>query len=124
MFSLLLAAGLTFHPITIAQMNAESCDHWKKLATHLQVEGFVTYKAKEDDGDWHIRICDSPKVKTMDKGHCIVAEIVPALPLPPPKVGDHVSVQGIYRYDAEDPGHHWQEIHPLLALKVLPAGGP
>jgi len=117
---LLLAAVLTFHPITIAQMNADTCDHWTKLATHLQVEGWVTYKAKEDDGDWHLRICDDKAINGMNSLHCIVAEIIPALPIPPPKVGDPVRVQGIYRFDAENPGHHWNEIHPVLHLEVLP----
>jgi hypothetical protein len=50
----------------------------------------------------------------MDHAHCIVAEIIPQIPLSVPEVGRKVRVLGIYRYDAEKPGHHWAEIHPVI----------
>lgn len=118
--SLVLAAGLTFHPISIVAMAAETPGHWRKMRTHIEVEGWVTYTVTEDDGDRHIRICDDPKAQGMDHRRCVVAEILPAIPLPFPRVGDHIRVHGVSRYDAELPGHNWWEVHPVLNLEVLP----
>ena len=120
MLPILLAAALTFHPVRIDQMAADTCGHWEKVHTHLEVEGWVTYKAREEDGDWHLRVCDDPGVKDMNRRRCIVAEIIPAVPLKPPAVGDHVRIRGIYRFDAEEPNHGWAEVHPVLHLEVLP----
>jgi hypothetical protein len=120
MIALLLAAGLAFHPIQIGAMAAETPGHWRKMRTHIEVEGWVTYVATEDDGDHHIRICDDPKVQGVNLKRCVVAEIIPALPLPVPKAGDHVRVQGISRFDAELPGHNWWEVHPVLHIETLP----
>lgn len=120
MIAFLFAAVLTFHPIQIIQMARETCGHWEKVHTHVEVDGWVTYKAREDDGDWHLRICDDQAIHTMNRLRCIVAEIIPALPLKPPKVGDHVRVRGIYRFDAEEPNHGWAEVHPVLQIEVLP----
>jgi len=103
-----------YHPYTIAQVVAENPLNWKHPLTHLSVDGWVTYKVHEADGDWHIRICESLAITTMDPKHCMVAEIIPTLPRGPvPKIGDHINVQGIYRWDGENPGHHWAEIHPV-----------
>lgn len=111
-----MLAALVFHVLTIADITADNPIAWKHLRTHIEVTGFVTYVAKEDDGDVHIRVCDSPKVKTMDRKRCLVMEIVPALPLPAPKVGERVTGRGIYRFDGEH-AHGWSELHPLLSLK-------
>ena len=118
--TLAVVAVLTFHPVQIGAMARETCGYWEKVHTHVEVEGWVTYKAREEDGDWHLRICDDAGVKDMDRKRCVVAEIIPALPLKPPNVGDHVRVQGIYRFDAERPNHGWAEVHPVLHLEVLP----
>jgi hypothetical protein len=110
----------TFHPYAIVQVTAENPVNWRHPLTHLQIEGWVTYKAHEQDGDWHLRICDDPKLMVMDAKHCLVGEIIPELPLPVPKLGAHVQVEGIYRFDAEHPGHMWAECHPILKIKELP----
>lgn len=128
-FSLALAlsarssnAQRNFHPRTIAQITAESPANWKHPLTHIQVSGWVTYVVKEGDGDLHVRLCDSAKLKSMDVARCIVAEIIPELT---PKgyfklkVGQHISVDGIYRYDGENPGHHWHECHPVTEMAEI-----
>lgn len=111
-----------YHPISIQDFCKENPAEWHKLRTHVLVEGFVTYVKREGDGDTHIRICDKPGVKGMDRQNCIVAECIPELPCTRPSVGDKVSVDGISRYDAERPGHHWWEVHPVEDLKILAVG--
>jgi len=118
--------GLTFHPVTIAQINADACDHWTKLATHLEVDGWVFKSVPEQDGDRHVGVCDDQKLAArlakeggFDHLHCMVWEIISAVPLKIPRIGDHVRGQGIERYDAEDPGHHWFELHPLLHWEII-----
>lgn len=108
-----------FHPRTIAQITEEDPVDWKHPLTHVQTEGWLTYKAHEDDGDWHLRLCDSARLQKMDAKRCVVAEIIPELPLEVPKMGAHVRVQGIYRWDGENPGHHWAEVHPVLHIEVI-----
>ena len=81
-------------------------------ATHVEVEGYVTYVRTEADGDLHIRLCDSPRVKGMNRLRCIVAECIPAMPCPAPDLGQKVAVHGISRYDHER-GHQWFEVHPV-----------
>ena len=71
--------------------------------THVCVMAPVTYRRKQADGDWHL---------TMDDGTAkVVAEIIPALPLEPPKKGQRVEVCGITRYDKH---HGWYELHPVI----------
>jgi len=58
----------------------------------------------------------------MDHTHCMVAEVIPTLQpkgLIPLKVGMHLLVRGIGRYDAENPGHHWWEVHPIEEMQEL-----
>lgn len=76
--------------------------------THVEVRGVVTYRAREDDGDIHLRVCDG--------GLCIVAECIPELPTPCAGVrkGDAVAVRGISRFDRK---HGWGEVHPVLGLR-------
>lgn len=108
-----------FHKMTIQQVTAEQPGNWKHPLTHIEVEGYVLYKAHEGDGDWHLRLCDDLKFKMMDRTHCLVAEIIPELPLTVPKIKAKVRIDGIYRYDGENPGHHWAEVHPVLKIEVL-----
>jgi hypothetical protein len=117
--ALILAASITFHPVTIRSMAKDNPAEWKAVHTHVEVEGWVTYKAREDDGDIHIRLCDSPTLKGMDRKHCIVLEVIPALPLPAPRIGEHIRARGIARFDAEMPGHHWFEVHPVLWMESV-----
>lgn len=72
---------------------------------HICVEGVVAEVISEDDGDHHFWV--NLDGTTKDRFAC---EITPQNPLAPPKVGDHVRVFGIYRYDSE---HRWPECHPV-----------
>lgn len=75
----------TFHPYTIQQIAQASPTDWHGLfLSHVEVIGYVTYKKHEADGDWHLRVCDAPDVKGMDKDRCIVAEIIPENPFARP----------------------------------------
>lgn len=87
--------GRPYHTVPLAQM---ATTRW----THVRTSGLVVYVRKQQDGDWHITLTEG-KVK-------VVCEIIPALPMAPPKKGDRIQVWGIYRMD---PGHHWPEIHPV-----------
>jgi hypothetical protein len=111
-------AALVFHLLAIRDITADNPGAWRHLRTHIEVTGFVTYKAREADGDTHLRVCDSPRVRTMDRKRCIVAECIPALPCAAPKVGAHVRVRGIYRWDGEH-AHGWAEVHPVLAIEAV-----
>lgn len=106
----MILAAILWHLLTVAQLVAGT-PH-----THVEVGGWVTYVADEDDGDLHIRACDSPKVEGMERKHCFVAECIPALPCHRPKIGEFVVFRGISRPDTER-GHNWQEIHPVLELR-------
>lgn len=96
---LLLVAGpgRPYHPVPIAQL---ATTKW----THVRVCGLVTLVRKEADGDVHIRLADPA-------GAFVVAEIIPAIPLPRPKRRQRICVEGISRIDK---GHgHWPEVHPV-----------
>lgn len=112
-----------YHPYAISVLASEDPANWHgKFLTHIEVQGFVTYVAKEGDGDIHIRLCDSADLKAMDTKHCVVAEVIPTLKpkgFLQPKVGMHLKVRGIGRYDAENPGHHWWECHPVEEMAVM-----
>ncbi len=109
-----------YHHYTIAQITAENPADWKHPLTHIELDGFVTYIKKEGDGDTHIRVCDSAALHAMNAKHCIVAECIPELPCAAPRKGQHILIDGIGRYDAENPGHHWWECHPIEKLRVIP----
>lgn len=74
--------------------------------THVEMVGKVTLVKKEGDGDIHIRVED-------EKGFC-VAEIVPAMPVKRPKVGETITVRGISRVDKT---HGWGEVHPVESIE-------
>lgn len=118
--ALLLAAALapTFHPLAIGELATEDAGRWRRMRTHVEVAGFVTYARREEDGDLHLRLCDSPRVWGMNRARCIVAECIPALPCRAPRPGSRVRVRGISRYDAER-GHRWWEVHPVLSLEAV-----
>lgn len=108
-----------YHRISIAEMAQDEPADWNKVSTHVELFGWVRYVAHEDDGDLHIRICEDPRIEGMDRKHCIVAECTPWLKCRQPRVGAKVLVRGISRYDAESPGHHWWECHPVERLQVI-----
>jgi hypothetical protein len=78
--------------------------------THIQTTAVVSYVAKEDDGDVHIRLTSSAS------GAFVIGECVPELPCAAPHVGDTVTVRGIYRHDPE---HGWYELHPLESVVIV-----
>lgn len=71
--------------------------------THIKVEGKVALVKREADGDIHIRLVDGA-------GHFCVAEIIPLIKLPAPRVGQTIVVRGIQRVDGK---HKWGEVHPV-----------
>lgn len=112
-----------YHKVKIADIASDNPAHWKFAHTHIEVEGWVTYVLHEADGDWHIRLCDDVKIKTMDRKHCVVVEVIPTLQPSKvfiiPHIGSHLRVRGITRYDAENSMHNWWEVHPAESIEVL-----
>jgi len=106
-----------YSELTIGELVAEDANRWSdKMATRAAVGGFVTQIAKGDDGDTDIRICENPKIESMDRGRCIVAKCIPKLPCDVPPVGHPITVKGITRYDAKVGTHYW-EIHPVEEIE-------
>src|SRR2546427_701713 len=90
-----------YHPYTIAQLTAEDPLNWKHPLTHFQTGGWVTYRAHESDRDWHIRLCDDPKLSKMDAKHCIIPQRIPQTPLAPPRLPPPTHVQRNYPWGRE-----------------------
>lgn len=81
--------------------------------THACTRGIVTLSKREADGDRHLRL--------EADGAFIVAEIIPQIPFPAPRVGQSVEVCGITRYDR---AHGWPELHPVTRTpRVFKAQG-
>lgn len=76
--------------------------------SHACVDGTVTQRRREHDGDWHLRVEAG--------GAFLVAEIIPQIPLSAPKKGTRVRVCGVTRYDKL---HRWPELHPVLTIRAL-----
>ena len=103
--------------LTIGELVSEDANRWSdKMATRAAVGGFVTQITKGDDGDTDIRICENPKIESMDRARCIVAKCIPKLPCDVPQIGRPITVKGITRYDAKV-GTHWWEIHPIEQIE-------
>jgi hypothetical protein len=84
-----------------------------KVRTHANscVQGRVTYVRRQEDGDWHITLDDGA-------GRLLVAEVIPQLPIAPPRKGQRVLACGISRHDDR---HGWDELHPVtVPFEVLP----
>lgn len=106
---LLLATTRVYHVTPIAGLA-------RSVHTHVEVSGRVTYVRHEADGDWHVRVSEGPA--------SIIAEIIPAIPLPVPRRGQCVQLRGIRRIDRER-GHRQQaEVHPVEWIAVVPCGEP
>lgn len=77
---------------------------------HAVIEGVVEKALNETDGDHHLWVSlDGSKTQ-------LACEISPQNPIPVPKVGSHVRVYGIFRYDFQ---HGWWEIHPVDFIEPL-----
>lgn len=107
--ALLLLAALEdrrYHVVAL-----EKVRHSKR--THVETCGPVVYSRKMGDGDWHI---------TLDNGRDkVVVEIIPLIPLDPPRKGQVARVRGIRRYDDS---HKWPEIHPAEHIEIVPSCTP
>lgn len=112
-----MTLAVVFHAMALAALAA--APPAGPVRTHLEVTGYVTYIALEEDGDLHVRLCDAPTVTGMNRRRCVVAECIPALPCRRPARGARVRVRGISRYDGER-GHRWWEVHPVLSLEEAP----
>jgi hypothetical protein len=55
------------------------------------------------DGDWHVTLAEGETK--------VVLEIIPQIPLPPPKKGQRIEACGITRWDKR---HKWPELHPVI----------
>lgn len=98
-----LHAQRTYWHATIAQLAAGGYPH-----THAELDSVVVdYVRAEADSDYHIRLRDP---RDTIPSHFVVAECIPSLPCRHPKLGQIISVRGIYRIDAE---HLWSELHPV-----------
>lgn len=96
MIAWMIAAMVTWHSVPLANMTTTT---W----THVCTTGPVVYVRKMADGDYHVTLRYRDVV--------VVAEIIPQLPLEPPKKGQRIEVCGIARYDKR---HNWPEIHPVI----------
>jgi hypothetical protein len=103
--------------LTINELIAEDANRWSdKMSSRAAVGGFVTQVTKGNDGDTDIRICENPKIESMDRGRCIVAKCIPKIPCDLPQVGKPITVKGVTRYDASV-GTHWWEIQPIEEIE-------
>lgn len=107
----------TYAELTIGELVGEDPNRWSdRMATRAAVGGFVTQVSRGDDGDTDIRICENPKIESMDRARCILAKCIPKLPCDVPQIGKPITVKGITRYDAKV-GTHWWEIHPIEQIE-------
>lgn len=113
--------------VTVAQLIGENPADWQVIQTHIIVQAYIIGQKAQGDGDTHMVACDAPTfVMTADGSppdalHCFVAEQSHAIrcfafPSYPTKL---VNIKGISRYDAQNPGHHWWEIHPVEMIKYV-----
>lgn len=112
------------------QEGADGAPHFKHLKpsdfvgnsfTHVETNGIVRYVRKENDGDVHVMVCETPS--SSGTAHhwmqgCVLAECIPAIPLECSTIkhGDLITVWGISRYDR---WHHWNELHPVLGFSKV-----
>lgn len=79
--------------------------------TKVSVEGIVDQVEQEPDGDAHVTI--RPLYSPLP---ALVTEFIPEMTVPLPKVGDHIKIWGITRFDVP---HNWWELHPVIGWKML-----
>ncbi len=100
-----IAPMRTYWPTTVAKLWSGTNTH-----THVMVTGIVAYTRLEADSDFHVRLVTDSAALHDSTAAFLVVEIIPAIPLPHPKVGTRITVYGIYRRDPEH--RNWAEIHP------------
>lgn len=93
--------GRTFHRMPLASLAVTPYPR-------AEVCGPVVYLRRQRDGDLHI---------TLDDGSAkVVLEIVPELPIKPPKKGQIIRAKGVVRWDTL---HRFIELHPLLTWRAV-----
>ena len=92
-----------YHPVPLKNL---ALTRW----THVETCGEVVSTRKMKDGDWHITLVWGQAKAVM--------EIIPKLPLDPPRKGQRIRVRGISRYDKR---HHFFEIHPVESWEPVQA---
>ena len=103
-------AQRTYWRGTVAKLATNAFPH-----THVELDSVVVdYVRTESDSDYHIRLRDPRDTVAT---HFVVAECIPLVPCPHPRVGDTITVRGIQRRDAE---HGWAEVHPVELLTHAP----
>ena len=75
------------------------------------VIGRVLQVRRRRGGGWRVRLVETG-------GALAAAEIVPANPLPPPRIGRRIAVHGRLRYDEE---HRWYTVDPVEAWQEAPS---
>lgn len=122
MRTLLLAALLILPTSLLAAEAGQDAYHHIKVSeftknrfTHVCTTGTVSYRRKQEDGDWHYKI--------MDGSSFIIAEEMPDLKAKGtrPKKGQKVMVCGVTRWDGV---HQWNEIHPVREWRSAPSSPP
>jgi len=111
-FAFLIGVGtkeeddLLYHSTGLLDFIANGSDK-----TKVSVEGVVDEVAHEPDGDYHVTI--RPQYVPLP---VLVTEFIPEMSVPLPKVGDHIKIWGITRFDIE---HNWWELHPVIGWQKL-----
>ncbi len=91
------------------------------------VTALVKAVAGESDGDYHIELELNPAdLSLLNSGNqnrvdgWLIAEIMPSdTSLPVPKVGDSVTITGVWVFDSN---HGWNELHPLQSVAISGGG--
>jgi Putative zinc-finger len=96
-----------FHKVSISRIvdNTEP---------HVVAEGFVSQISIEEDGDRVFRLVEDLRRPEP----FIVCEIISPIAMTLPRVGSHVRVYGVSRYD-DKANHQWYEVHPVLNIETL-----
>lgn len=103
----------TYWPVTIAKLWSGT-----NTRTHVALTGVVAYTRLEADSDFHVKlVADTAAVRDTAAAFVIV-EMIPAIPLPHPKVRSRITVYGIYRRDPEH--RNWPEVHPCERWTLTP----
>ena len=116
----LATTGSIYQTVSITQITSQTPDGPWAVSGHVSVTGFVMAFARQADGDLHVPFCDSPHFSVAsngsslpDKGHCVMAEVVPYLKCAVlPHLPVQQTIRGLLRFDG-GPTAEWWEIHPI-----------
>jgi hypothetical protein len=116
----LAATGSIYQTVSITQITSQTPAGPWSISNHVSVTGYVMAFARQVDGDLHVPFCDSPHFPIVangsslpDKGHCVMAEVVPYLRCAVlPHLPALQTIRGLLRYDGGSSAEWW-EIHPI-----------